>query len=80
VTVRQPQQASLRARAIRRSSACAGSATDPSSPAGRPAADEPVTDASIPHAARPNSGHTALEIENTGNGFAIKQWGPFSRY
>ena len=26
------------------------------------------------------SGHTALEIENTGNGFAIKQWGPFSRY
>lgn len=26
------------------------------------------------------SGHTALEIENTGNGYAIKQWGPFSRY
>lgn len=26
------------------------------------------------------SGHSALEIENTGNGFAIKQWGPLPRY
>jgi glyoxylase-like metal-dependent hydrolase (beta-lactamase superfamily II) len=26
------------------------------------------------------SGHSALEIENTGAGFAIKQWGPLPRY
>ncbi|AXL93281.1 MBL fold metallo-hydrolase [Streptomyces sp. CB09001] len=26
------------------------------------------------------SGHTALEIENSGTGFAIKQWAPFPRY
>jgi len=26
------------------------------------------------------SGHGALEIENSGSGFTIKQWGPFSRY
>nr|WP_034264042.1 MBL fold metallo-hydrolase [Actinospica robiniae] len=26
------------------------------------------------------SGHSALEIENSGEGFAIKQWGPLPRY
>lgn len=48
-TVRRLRQAPLRAGAIRRSSACAGSATDPSSLAMRPAADEAVTDASTLH-------------------------------